>query len=57
MSENLISGYLKRADFDSYEDFVENFEVIVPENFNFAFDVVDYYGLWFGATIKETRKP
>ncbi|MBO7394046.1 MAG: AMP-binding protein [Abditibacteriota bacterium] len=39
----MISRYLKRADFDSYEDFVENFEVIVPDNFNFAFDVVDYY--------------
>lgn len=27
--------------FTSYEDFYENFEIKVPENFNFAYDVVD----------------
>ncbi|MEF9864313.1 MAG: AMP-binding protein [Christensenellaceae bacterium] len=27
--------------FDSYESFAKNFKTIVPENFNFAFDVVD----------------
>ncbi len=30
-----------RSHFESYEDFRENFEVKVPENFNFAYDVVD----------------
>lgn len=29
------------GEFTSYEDFVENFEVKIPENFNYAFDVVD----------------
>jgi acetyl-CoA synthetase len=29
--------------FESYEDFKEKFKIIVPENFNFAFDVVDVY--------------
>lgn len=30
--------------FSSYEDFAENFEIKVPENFNFAYDVVDRLG-------------
>jgi acetyl-CoA synthetase len=33
--------YLGRTEFDSYEDFVENYQVKIPDNFNFAFDVVD----------------
>lgn len=28
--------------FDSYQDFWENFNIKVPENFNFAYDVVDH---------------
>jgi len=28
-------------EFSSYEDFVENYKVNIPENFNYAFDVVD----------------
>jgi acetyl-CoA synthetase len=35
--------YLKKSEFLSLEDFLENFEIIVPENFNFAYDVVDEY--------------
>jgi len=30
-----------KADFASYEDFKENFKITVPENFNFAYDVLD----------------
>jgi acetyl-CoA synthetase len=30
-------------EFESYEDFRDNFKIIVPESFNFAFDVVDVY--------------
>lgn len=37
----LIDKYLPRIDFDSYEDFKENYTVNVPENFNFGFDIVD----------------
>ncbi len=29
-------------EFNSYQDFFENFEIKVPENFNFAYDVVDH---------------
>lgn len=37
----LLNRFLPRIEFDSYEDFKENFKVNVPENFNFGFDVVD----------------
>jgi acetyl-CoA synthetase len=37
----LLEKYLNRMDFDSYEDFKSNFRIVVPENFNFAYDVVD----------------
>ncbi|MGI5849374.1 MAG: AMP-binding protein [Christensenellales bacterium] len=30
-----------RADYDSYEDFKQNFKINVPEHFNFAYDVLD----------------
>ena len=35
--------YLKKSEFESYEDFRENFTLHAPETFNFAFDVVDRY--------------
>jgi acetyl-CoA synthetase len=37
----MIEKYLKQATFADYEDFKANYELIVPENFNFAYDVVD----------------
>jgi acetyl-CoA synthetase len=37
----ILEKYLNRIEFNSYADFKENFEIKVPENFNFAFDVVD----------------
>lgn len=37
----LLKKYCPRIEFDSYEDFFENFEINVPEAFNFGFDVVD----------------
>jgi acetyl-CoA synthetase len=40
---SLIHKYLAKTDFDSYEDFKTNFKLTVPENFNFAYDVVDAY--------------
>ena len=36
----LINKYA-RTDFTSCEDFFENFKINVPENFNFAYDVID----------------
>jgi acetyl-CoA synthetase len=37
----ILEKYLSRTEFRSYEDFKENFKINIPENFNFAFDVVD----------------
>ena len=37
----LLSKLLSRTTFDSYADFKKNYELYVPEKFNFARDVVD----------------
>ena len=37
----VLDNYLSQTTFQSYTDFVENFKIHIPENFNFAFDVVD----------------
>jgi len=37
----ILSRYLPRIDFDSYEDFYENYRCNMPDNFNFAYDVAD----------------
>lgn len=37
----LLDGFLPRTEFDSYEDFKNNYKVNVPDNFNFGFDIVD----------------
>jgi acetyl-CoA synthetase len=37
----MLERFLPRPEFDSYEDFFENFSLNIPENFNFAYDVVD----------------
>ncbi|MCI2241988.1 AMP-binding protein [Adlercreutzia faecimuris] len=38
---HVLKKYCPRIDFDSYEDFAENFRIDVPADFNFGFDVVD----------------
>ncbi|MCL2229775.1 MAG: AMP-binding protein [Treponema sp.] len=37
----ILSRYLPRIEFDSYEDFYENYSCKSPDDFNFAYDVVD----------------
>ncbi len=37
----ILDKYLKQTEFDSYQDFKNKFEILIPENFNFAYDVVD----------------
>ena len=39
--DHILKKYCPRIDFDSYEDFRDNFKIEVPEAFNFGFDVVD----------------
>ncbi|KNZ70753.1 AMP-dependent synthetase and ligase [Thermincola ferriacetica] len=38
----MLEKFISRENFDSYEDFVENFKINIPGNFNFAYDVVDF---------------
>ena len=37
----LLERYLPRTTFFDYQDFHDNYRVNVPENFNFAYDIVD----------------
>ncbi|MDR0985107.1 MAG: AMP-binding protein [Endomicrobium sp.] len=37
---SLVSKYVK-VNYESYEDFLKNYRVRIPTNFNFAFDVID----------------
>lgn len=40
---NLISKFLSRTEFSSYDDFYKNAVPTVPHKFNFGYDVVDEY--------------
>ncbi|HAM14614.1 MAG TPA: acetyl-CoA synthetase [Eggerthellaceae bacterium] len=37
----LLKKYCPRVEFESYEDFFQNFAINVPDRFNFGYDVVD----------------
>ncbi|MGO9377325.1 MAG: AMP-binding protein [Dissulfurispiraceae bacterium] len=37
----MLQRFVSKVEYTSYEDFIENFRIIVPENFNFAYDIVD----------------
>lgn len=37
----MIERYLTQTQFNSYDDFCKNLHIVVPERFNFAYDVVD----------------
>ncbi len=41
----LLDKYLSQTDFQSYSDFAQNLSIQIPENFNFAYDVVDEIAL------------
>jgi acetyl-CoA synthetase len=40
---NLLSRFVNRIEFESYNDFYDNLEIRIPESFNYAYDVVDVY--------------
>ena len=40
---NLLSRFLNKVDFDSYEEMKATSQILVPSNFNFAYDIVDEY--------------
>ncbi len=37
----LMNKYLPKTEFESYEDFKENYKLNIPKDFNFAYDIVD----------------
>jgi len=37
----MLDKYLPRTEFESYEDFMLNYKVNIPEDFNFGFDIID----------------
>lgn len=39
----MIERFLKQTHFESYEDFMNNYQLVVPSHFNFGYDVVDAY--------------
>jgi acetyl-CoA synthetase len=41
----MLDAYCSQIDFDSYEEFRNKFDIRIPEQFNFAFDVVDKIAL------------
>ena len=39
--KSMLERFLKKTKFESFDDFMQHYEVCVPEHFNFAYDVVD----------------
>jgi len=39
----MLKRFLKQTEFKDYAEFLKNYQVIVPEHFNFGYDVVDAY--------------
>lgn len=39
----MIERFLKQTEFKSQDDFIRNLHFIIPENFNFAYDVMDVW--------------
>ena len=39
----MLERYVNRLDFESMSDFEQNFKINVPDNFNFAYDIVDQW--------------
>lgn len=38
---SLLNRFVQQSEFASYEEFYENFQINIPKDFNFAFDVAD----------------
>ena len=39
----ILNKFLSKVDYKSYEDLYKNFKITIPNDFNFAYDVVDEY--------------
>ena len=60
----MFEKFVTQTDFASQQDFIDNFQIIVPDNFNFAYDVMDEWAaqdpeklamLWTNDQGKEVR--
>lgn len=40
---NLLDRYLTKTEHNNYEEFARDTDIIVPDNFNFGYDIVDEY--------------
>ena len=40
---NLLNRFVNRSEFKSYEDYYNKFKLLIPEDFNFAYDVIEEY--------------
>jgi len=40
---SLLSKFMDKCEFSSYDDFAANFNIKIPQDFNFAYDVVEHY--------------
>ena len=40
---SLLKRFVNREEFGSYEEFYRDFKILVPDDFNFGYDVVDVY--------------
>jgi acetyl-CoA synthetase len=47
----MLEKYLSKVEYESWEDFTKNYKLIVPEVFNFGYDIVDEWAK------KEPEKP
>ena len=41
MNKRMVERFVKQTSFSSQEDFIKNFQIKVPDHFNFGYDVVD----------------
>ena len=41
----MVERFLKQTQFSSVEDYNNHLEFIIPENFNFAYDVMDQWAV------------
>ena len=44
----MLNKYLDKIEFENYNDFLENFKINVPENFNFGYDYIKGLCMLFG---------
>ncbi|MDD1775616.1 MAG: AMP-binding protein [Methanobacterium sp.] len=40
---SLLYSYVPEIEYKSYQEFIDNFDINIPDNFNFAYDIVDKY--------------